>query len=122
MLRKLLAALGLVVCTLFALGTPASAGMNVEVNKVVVGTPPPGAMFTVHYACNNGGPEGDLTFDAGGNPVPADENFFNDGVLGSTCTITETSTGGASSVADACETAPATEAAGAVVGVPRFTG
>jgi Domain of unknown function (DUF5979) len=105
MLRKLLAALGLVACTLFALGTPASAGMNmhVEVNKVVVGTPPPGAMFTVHYACNNGGPEGDLTFDAGGSPVPANENFFNDGVLGSTCTITETSTGGASSVAYACE-------------------
>jgi hypothetical protein len=104
MRTRLLVAFGLVACTLFALGTPASAGMNmhVEVNKVVVGSPPPGTTFTVHYACNNGGPEGDLTFDAGGNPVPANDNFFNDSVLGSTCTITETATGGAS-VAYTCE-------------------
>jgi hypothetical protein len=105
MRTKLLASLALVACTLLALGTPASAGMNmhVEVNKVVVGTAPPGTTFTVHYDCSDGGPEGDLIFDATGNPVPADDNFFNDGVLNSTCTITETATGGASSVAYACE-------------------
>jgi hypothetical protein len=104
MLTKLLASLGLVACMLLALGAPASAGenMHVEVNKVVVGTAPPGTTFTVHYACTDGGPSGDLTFDAAGNPVPANDNFFNDGVLGSTCTITETATGGAS-VAYACE-------------------
>jgi hypothetical protein len=103
-LTKLLASLGLVACTLLALGAPASAGenMHVEVNKVVVGTAPPGTTFTVHYACTDGGPSGDLTSDAAGNPVPADDNFFNDGVLGSTCTITETATGGAS-VAYSCE-------------------
>ena len=104
MLTKLFASFGLVACTLLALGAPASAGQNmhVEVNKVVVGTPPPGTTFTVHYACSDGGPAGDLTFDAAGNPVPADSNFFNDGFLGSTCTLTETATGGAS-VAYACE-------------------
>ncbi len=45
---------------------------------------------------------GDLTFDAAGNPVPADSNFFNNGFLGSTCTVTETAAGGAT-VAYACE-------------------
>lgn len=77
--------------------------MHVEVNKVVVGTAPTGTTFTVHYECTDEGPSGDLSFDAEGNPVPADSNFFNDGVLGSTCTITETGTGGATNVAYACE-------------------
>jgi Domain of unknown function (DUF5979) len=105
MLTKLLAAFGIAALVVAALAAPASAGQNmhVEVNKVVVGTVPPGTTFTMHYACDNGGPEGDLTFDATGNPVPANSNFFNDGVLGSTCTITETGTGGATSVAYACE-------------------
>ncbi len=104
MRTKLLIAFGVISCMILALGAPAAAGMNmrVDVNKVVVGTAPPGTTFTVHYACNSGGPEGDLTFDAAGNPVPANDNFFNNGMLGSTCTITETATGGAS-VAYACE-------------------
>jgi Domain of unknown function (DUF5979) len=77
--------------------------MHVEVNKVIAGTAPPGTTFTVHYACSGSGPDGDLTFDAEGNPVPADSNFFNDGFLGTTCTITETGTGGATSVNYSCE-------------------
>jgi Domain of unknown function (DUF5979) len=103
--RKLLAVLAVTAGVLVALGTPASAGQNmhVEVNKVVVGTAPPGTTFTVHYACSGEGPDGDLSFDAAGNPVPANSNFFNDGFLGTTCTITETATGGATNVAYSCE-------------------
>ena len=105
MLTKLLASLAFVACTLLALGAPASAGENlhVEVNKVVVGSAPAGTTFTVHYACTDGGPSGDLTFDATGKSVPANDNFFNDGVLGTTCTITETGTGGATTVAYNCQ-------------------
>lgn len=105
MLTKLLASLGLVAGTLLALGAPASAGENlhVEVNKVVVGSAPAGTTFTVNYACSGGGPSGDLTFDATGDPVPANDNFFNANVPGTTCTITETGTGGATTVAYACE-------------------
>jgi hypothetical protein len=104
-LTKLLASLGLVAGTLLALGAPASAGENlhVEVNKVVVGSAPAGTTFTVNYACSGGGPSGDLTFDATGDPVPANDNFFNANVPGTTCTITETGTGGATTVAYACE-------------------
>jgi hypothetical protein len=103
--RKLLAVLAVTVGVLVALGAPASAGqnMNVQVNKVVVGTAPPGTTFTVHYSCTDGGPSGDLSFDATGKPVPASSNFFNDGFLGSTCTLTETATGGATSVTFSCQ-------------------
>ena len=102
---KVLALLALAAGVLVALGTPASAGenMHVEVNKVVVGSAPAGTTFTVHYACTDGGPSGDLTFDATGKSVPANDNFFNDGVLGTTCTITETGTGGATTVAYNCQ-------------------
>lgn len=105
MRMKILATAALVACTLLALGAPASAGENlhVEVNKVVVGSAPAGTTFTVHYACTDGGPSGDLTFDATGDPVPANDNFFNANVPGTTCTITETATGGATTVAYACE-------------------
>jgi hypothetical protein len=105
MRMKILAAVALVAGTLLALGAPASAGENlhVEVNKVVVGSAPAGTTFTVHYACTDGGPSGDLTFDATGDPVPANDNFFNANVPGTTCTITETGTGGATTVAYACE-------------------
>lgn len=105
MQTKVLALVGLIAAALVALGTPASAGENlhVEVNKVVVGSAPSGTTFTVHYACTDGGPSGDLTFDATGDPVPANDNFFNASVPGTTCTITETGTGGATTVAYACE-------------------
>lgn len=105
MQAKILVAVGLVAIAILALGAPASAGenMHVEVHKVVVGTAPPGTTFTVHYDCSDGGPDGDLTFDAAGNPVPANSNFFNDGILGTTCTITETATGGATNVTYACQ-------------------
>ena len=101
----LLAVLGLTASALLALSRPAFAGgnMHVEVNKVVVGTAPTSATFIVHFACSNGGPTGDLSFDSEGNPVPPNSNFFNDGVLGSTCTITETATGGAVNVTYDCE-------------------
>jgi hypothetical protein len=102
---KILAAIGLVAATVAALAAPASAGqnLNVQVHKVVVGNAPPGTTFTVHYACSDGGPSGDLSFDASGDPVPANDNFFNANVPGTTCTITETGTGGATTVAYACE-------------------
>ena len=102
---KVLAVLALAAGVLVALGTPASAGenMHVEVNKVVVGSAPAGTTFTVHYACSDGGPSGDLTFDATGKSVPANDNFFNDGIVTTSCTITETGTGGASSVAYNCQ-------------------
>jgi hypothetical protein len=105
MRTKILTAAALVACTLLALGAPASAGenLNVQVRKVVVGNAPPGTTFTVHYACSDGGPSGDLSFDASGNPVPANDNFFNANVPGTTCTITETGTGGATTVAYTCE-------------------
>jgi hypothetical protein len=104
-LTKLLASLGLVAGTLLAFGAPASAGENlhVEVNRVVVGSAPSGTTFTVHYACTGGGPSGDVTFNATGDPIPANDNFFNANVPGTTCTITETGTGGATTVAYACE-------------------
>ena len=102
---KLLAAVGIIAAALLALAAPASAGdnMHVEVNKVVVGTPPPGTTFTVHFDCTDGGPDGDLTFNASGNPVPANSNFFNDGFPGTTCTITEPGTGSATSVSISCQ-------------------
>jgi hypothetical protein len=102
---KILAAIGLVAATVAALAAPASAGqnLNVQVHKVVVGNAPPGTTFTVHYACSDGGPSGDLSFDASGDPVPANDNFFNANVPGTTCTVTETGTGGATTVAYACE-------------------
>ena len=105
MRTKILAAIGLVAATAAALAAPAAAGenLNVQVHKVVVGNAPPGTTFTVHYACSDGGPSGDLSFDASGDPVPANDNFFNANVPGTTCTITETGTGGATTVAYACE-------------------
>ena len=103
--KRILALLAIAAASLVALGTVVSAGENlhVEVNKVVVGSAPAGTTFTVHYACTDGGPSGDLTFDATGDPVPANDNFFNSGVPGTTCTITETGTGGATTVAYACQ-------------------
>jgi hypothetical protein len=105
MLKKVLAVFAVTAGVLMALGASASAGenMHVEVNKVIVGTAPPGTTFTIHYACSGEGPDGDLSFDATGNPVPADSNFFNNGFLGTTCTITETGTGGATNVTISCE-------------------
>jgi hypothetical protein len=104
---KVLAAFALAAGVLVALASPASAGenMHVEVNKVVVGSTPAGTTFTVHYACTDGGPSGDLAFDATGKSVPANDNFFNDGIVTTSCTITETGTGtgGASSVAYNCQ-------------------
>jgi hypothetical protein len=77
--------------------------MYVEVHKVVVGTAPQGTTFTVHFECSDGGPDGDLPFDATEDPDPANSNFFNDGVLGTTRTIIETPTGGATSVSISCQ-------------------
>ena len=99
-----LAVLALIAGALVAMSGVASAGgnMHVDVDKVVVGTAPAGTTFTIHYACSPGGVSGDLTFDASGNPDPPSSNFFNDGNLGSTCTLTETESGGAANVAFHC--------------------
>jgi hypothetical protein len=102
---KLLVVVGIVAAAVLALAAPASAGenMHVEVHKVVVGTAPPGTTFTVHFDCTDGGPDGDLTFDATGDPVPASSNFFNDSFPGTTCTITEPGSGGATTVSFSCQ-------------------
>jgi len=99
-----LAAVALVGGVLVAMSGVSVAGgnMHVEVDKVVVGTAPAGTTFTVHYSCTGGGPSGDLTFDATGAAVPPSSNFFNDGSLHSTCTISETGTGGAANVTIQC--------------------
>ena len=77
------------------------------IEKDVVGPVPPGTTFTVTVTCDPGtitNGESDTTFvatfDAAGNPTSQDTAFFE----GETeCTVTETATGGASSVAYACE-------------------
>lgn len=103
-IRRLLAAGAISALALVAVAAPASAGGNlrVDVNLVIVGTAPTGTIFTVHYVCTGGQPSGDFQFDAAGNPLPADSNFFNTGAFGTTCTISETATGGAAAVAYAC--------------------
>jgi Domain of unknown function (DUF5979) len=99
-----IAVLALAAGALVAMSVPAFAGNNlrVDVDKVVVGTAPAGTTFTVHYSCTLTGISGDLSFDAAGAAVPANSNFFNSSMINTTCTITETGSGGASNVAYDC--------------------
>jgi hypothetical protein len=84
---------------------PAAAGGDVvvTVNKVVMGTPPSGATFTVDYDCTTG-VSGSLDFDESGAPVGS--NSFGDDIT-MTCTLSESATGGADNVAFTCDSATA---------------
>src|SRR5207244_8220319 len=80
-------------------GTTTPATGSLTVSKTVAGTPTGGATFTVAVDCNDGsGHDRTLTFDSagsltGGGPLPIT------GIpSGTQCSVTETGTGGASSV------------------------
>jgi Domain of unknown function (DUF5979) len=84
-------------------GGPSSNFLTVE--KVVVGTAPAGTTFTVEVDCQSDlGPGAavipTVTFDATGQATS--NNMFNV-PAGQSCTVTETATGGASSVGYACD-------------------
>jgi hypothetical protein len=70
---------------------------TITIKKTVVGTAPPGTVFTIHADCG-GGHVGDFSFNqAGGStavPPP---------ITSGTCTFTETATGGATSVSGSCD-------------------
>jgi hypothetical protein len=109
-LRKMARVLlvGLVVPGLWLAGFATSAGSGTaefEILKMVRGTPPPGAQFEVTIACDGvtiippGQSQVVLRFDAAGTPQdPSAVRFEGEG----TCTVTETQTGGATSVAYEC--------------------
>lgn len=90
---------------------PAAAGGDVvvTVNKVVMGTPPSGATFTVDYDCT-GGISGSLDYDEAGAPVGS--NSFGHG-LSMSCTLSESATGAADNVAFTCDSATAEVVCGA---------
>jgi len=102
--RFLLAA-GAVALATAALAAPSGAGEQdaapLTIEKVIVGTPPPGTQFVVEFNCENGNNTLDqVTFDEFGEPVGPNTTFFLDP---DECAPTETQTGGASSVSYACE-------------------
>ena len=92
--------------TVGLVAVPGGAQIPAEftVEKVVdgEGTPAPGTEFVVTAVCTGENPETfEITFDAEGTPVA--ENSFDSGSFTGSCTFTETTTGGASSVSYACE-------------------
>jgi hypothetical protein len=85
-------------------GAGAPAVNTVTIEKVVVGTAPEGTIFAVSLDCQGLLSPGAaaipaLTFDADGNPL-ANNTFNVPG--GEVCTVTETATGGATTVGYAC--------------------
>ena len=74
--------------------------LAVTVNKVVDGTAPSAAHFTVHWECAGTDTSGDIVFDATG--TPSGTNVISPGPGTTSCTVTETETGSATSVAYAC--------------------
>jgi hypothetical protein len=101
--RVKVAVLGLAVAGLMAAGlvAPAGAGKQIgttiDIEKVVVGTPPPGATYTVNVNCDDGQSD-QVTFTGPGTEVVT--VLLSD--PGMICTVTEPGTGGASSVSFAC--------------------
>jgi hypothetical protein len=102
---------GVVAPGLWLVGFTTGAGAGsteFEILKTVNGTAPPGTVFEVTLACNGvtilpGGEGGQsqavVRFDATGTPLdPAAFRFDGAG----TCTVTETQTGGATSVTYEC--------------------
>jgi hypothetical protein len=93
------------------LGAPAGAGKfagnPVTIEKEVVGPVPAGTVFTVEFSCTSligPGAMGlepiEITFDEHGTPTSQNEFVIPSGL---TCTAHETGTGGATTVAYACE-------------------
>ena len=101
--RTRVAVLGLAAVGVMGAGTlvPAGAGKQVGVpitiEKVVVGTPPPGATYTVDVNCDDGQSE-QATFTGPGTEVVT-VLLSEPGII---CTVTESGTGGASGVTFAC--------------------
>jgi hypothetical protein len=100
--RVKVAVLALAVAGLMGTGLVAPAGAGdigttLDVEKVVVGTPPPGTTFAVQVTCDNG-VNAQLVFTGAETqtvPIqPLDPSMI--------CTVTEPGTGGATSVAFAC--------------------
>ena len=90
-------------------GGPVSPHNTLTIVKEVVGTAPTGTTFTVQVNCVNGLGVGatnipTVTFDATGTPSTPESAVFTPGAT-STCTVTETVDGGASSVGYACVSA-----------------
>jgi Domain of unknown function (DUF5979) len=95
------AAAGLIAAGLVTFAGPASAGGPVyDVTKTVVGTAPGGTQFQVAYSCTNQSPpiSGTFTFGATGGTQSLQPN-----TTVSTCSVNETATGGAVSVAYHCD-------------------
>jgi hypothetical protein len=84
-------------------GAGTSVANTVTIGKEVVGTAPAGTTFTVQVDCTpSANPIPTVTFDATGNATSS--AVFHPGPT-STCTVTETATGGASAVGYACVSA-----------------
>ncbi|MET0628747.1 MAG: hypothetical protein ABW033_09855 [Acidimicrobiia bacterium] len=93
------------------LGAPAGAGKfsgnPVTIEKEVVGPVPAGTVFTVEFTCTSLSDIGamglepiEITFDEHGTATSQNEFVIPSGL---TCTANETGTGGAKTVAYACE-------------------
>jgi hypothetical protein len=104
---------GVVISGLWSAGFATNAGagaIDFEILKTVNGTPPPGTVFEVTLACQegvtilpggqeNGQNQAVVRFDAAGAAQdPSAFRFEGEG----TCTVTETQTGGASAVTYEC--------------------
>jgi hypothetical protein len=114
------AAAALVLMAALPAGAGAVGAAPLHVHKVVVGPVPAGTQFVVTVACDpgtihtGGSPVSSeqFVFDAQGNPVGTGDTVTFDGKT--TCTVTETQTGGAATVSYECEGSvpPATDSTG----------
>lgn len=104
-LGALIAVLALSGISLVTLASPAGAGntMTVAITKVVVGDVPSGTTFAVTITCTNpaAGPN-PITFNAAG-AVTSSQNFVLVPTAGTTCTVSETTNGGATTVTYGCQ-------------------
>ena len=85
-------------------GTPSTVAVtntydpsSLTVTKTVTGTAPAGTEFTVDVDCSNNTFDQTLTFDADGDADPAGSNVISGIPNTTTCSVTESGTGGASS-------------------------
>jgi hypothetical protein len=111
MVRKLFgifAAIALASGAMFALVGPASGQQvnTLTVDKSVVGTAPSGTVFTVQVHCTGDG-DTTLYFNAAGHSSSSNGTPISAPVINpdptDTCTVTESVSGGASSIAYECE-------------------
>src|SRR2546425_11095836 len=102
--RWTLLAAALATSSIAAVATATSAGAGKQSNtftvvKVIDGTAPTGAEFTVEVDCGEGTSE--VKFDEHGDPVTPGSNVFNVGAA-RTCTATETADTGAAPASSEC--------------------